>query len=201
MACAGECQNFLEGGGNTAQLRSRCREAFTKLFRKCRFDKMPRVYAVGSRGSAFDRFKTAHNGAGSTDYVAMLIDSEDRVADIEQPWDHLRRRDRWSRHAGATDDQVLLMVTSMETWIVADRDALRERFGSSLNENRLPPLDDLESRGRDDAFNALKRATGNGYEKGRVSFELVGRLDPSTLQQHLPSFHRARRILDEKLSS
>ena len=194
---------FIEGGGDTAQLKNRCREAFRKLFENCGFrGRMPKLSAVGTRANAFDRFKTALSDSGDTDFAMMLVDSEDPVDNIESTWEHLANRpdDQWQRPNGASDDQVLFMTTCMETWIVADRDALREKFGQDLNENQLPVLVDLESRHRDDVYQRLRRATSNGYSKGRVSFELVGSLDPVTLEQHLPSFCRARRILNEKLS-
>ena len=162
---------------------------------------MPRVRALGSREAVFDRFETAHGDPMNSDQVLMLIDSEDRITDVDRTWDHLRRRDGWSRPEGATDDQVLFMTTCMETWIVADRDALREKFGRNLNENQLLALIDLENRSRDDVYQRIRRATSNGYSKGRISFELVESLNPDTLEQHLPSFRRARRILDEKLGN
>ena len=85
---------------------------------------MPKLSAVGSRESAFDRFETALSDTDNSDFVALLIDSEDPITDVERTWDHLRQRDGWSRPEGGTDDQVLFMTTSMETWIVADRSAL-----------------------------------------------------------------------------
>ena len=160
---------------------------------------MPKLSAVGSRESAFDRFKTALSDTDNSDFVALLIDSEDSITDVERTWDHLRQRDGWSKPEGATDDQVLFMTTSMETWIVADRSALRNRFARDFNENRLPPLVDLEDRRQDGVFARLKRATNNRYSKGAISFELLGSLDPGTLEEHLPSFRRARRILNGKL--
>ena len=51
------------------------------------------------------------------------------VSDIEETWVHLHRRDSWRRPRGARNDQVLLMTTCMETWIVADHTSLREHFG------------------------------------------------------------------------
>ena len=162
---------------------------------------MPKLSAVGSRQSVLDRFRTAHRDAEDGVFVTMLVDSEDPVSDIERTWEHLRRRDQWAKPDSETDDQVLFMTTCMETWIVADRDALQERFGRSLNENQLPPLVDLESRSRNDVHGRLRRATSNGYSKGKVSFELLGGLDPRVLEQHLPSFRRVRRIPGEKLNS
>ncbi len=95
----------------------------------------------------------------------------------------------------------MLMTTSMETWIAADRDALRERYGRHLRENALPSTVNLENRHRNDVLRALQNATNSRYKKGEESFTILGNLNPDTLEQHLPSFRRARRILNEKLGS
>ena len=160
---------------------------------------MPRMFPSGRRESAHEDFKNEASKSTGRDLVFLLVDSEDRVADINRPWDHLRRREGWSKPGGVNDEQAMLMTTSMETWIVADRDALREKYGSQLRENALPPLNDLENRSRQDVFQGLRNATNNGYEKGAMSFEVLGKLNPDTLEQHLPSFKRARRILNQKL--
>lgn len=39
----------------------------------------------------------------------------------------------------------------------------------------------------------------NKYEKGKRSFEVLAVLSRTTLEQHLPSFKRARKELAEKL--
>lgn len=163
---------------------------------------MPRLFACGGRNAVFEDFATAHANADDGDYVAMLIDSEDPMTDIERAWDHLRQRDRWPRPEGAEDEQVLLMVTCMETWIATDRSTLHSHYGNGLQASALPALTIMESRTRDSVQNALVRATrncNNAYEKGRRSFEVLGKLDPDALQSHLPSFDRCKRILDEKL--
>ena len=160
---------------------------------------MPKLVAVGSREAVFNRFKTALSDTGDSDFVAMLVDSEDPVRNIEQTWGHLHRRDGWSQPRGTDDDQVLFMTTCMETWIAADREVLGSKFGRGFNQNQLPALVDLENRSRNDVYTRLRQATSNGYTKVRVSYELLGELNPGTLEQHLPSFRRARRILNEKL--
>ena len=162
---------------------------------------MPRIHAAGSRRDAFDRFTTAHDNVGENDYVAMLIDSESQVTNAERPWDHLANRpgDRWSKPPGATDDQVLLMTTSMETWIAADRELLHRRFPRNFNANPLPDVSALEEKSPAEVLNALKRATNRRYEKKAISFEFLGNVDPEVLGT-LRSFRRTRRVLDSKLS-
>lgn len=70
--------------------------------------------------------------------VFMLIDSEDPMANIEATWPHLKVRDGWEKPENAGDEQVLMMTTCMETWIVADRAALKSHFGQNLQESGLP---------------------------------------------------------------
>ena len=67
----------------------------------------------------------------------------------------------------------------------------------------MPPTNDLENRSKDDVQTALKDATKNCgrdrmYEKGKRSFELLGRLDPEKLKD-LPHFSRLWNVLDKKL--
>jgi hypothetical protein len=90
------------------------------------------------------------------------------------------------------------MSTCMETWIVADRATLHAHYGRCLQESALPAVIDLEKRDRHEVHEKLVHASrncSNAYAKGKRSFEVVGKLDPAILRQHLPSFVRADRIL------
>jgi len=197
---------YLEGGAagaDSKELQIRCRGGFRKLLEKSGYEgRMPRLHACGSRDGAFDDFKIGHGEKSAGDYVAMWIDSEDPLADLEATWQHLKGRDNWAKPVGATDDQVLFMTTCMETLIIADRAALRKHYGDRLQDSALPPLPDLETRARHDVQDALLRATRhctNAYAKGKRSFEVLAKLTPGTLERNLPSFARSRRILNEKL--
>lgn len=199
---------YLEGGGNSKEEKIRCREAFASLLKSQGFrGRMPRLSACGGRGAAFDDFKTAHASAKPGHFVGLLIDSEDPLAMPTEPlqqqtWEHLRQRDDWVQPNGATDDQVLLMTTCMETWIAADRETLRAHYGQALNENQLPPSTQLESRHRHTVQDALQNATStcsNAYRKGKRSYEILGKLKPVVLAALLPSFARTMAILEQKL--
>ena len=194
---------YLEGGGDSKAGKIACQKGFRTLLEKCGLKgRMPRLVARGSRNNAYDNFRAAHENAAPADYIALLVDSEDPIADINATWNHLRQRDGWPRPPGAAAEQVLLMTTCMETWIAADRDALRGRYGHLLYDSALPPLEDMEKRDRHDVQNRLERATRDcrePYAKGPHSFAVLGRLNPNTLDEHLPSFQRARRILADRL--
>lgn len=193
---------YLEGGGDSKDLHTLCRKGFRKLIENCGFTGyMPRLVACGGRDSAFDDFKIAHANKSNSDYVAMLIDSEDPLTDSDA-WEHLKERDGWNRPLDSEDDQVLFMTTCMETWIVADRDALTKHYGSKLQKSALPPLVDLESRSRHDVQNDLFHATrdcSNAYKKGKRSFAVLEKLSPNELESHLISFVRVKQILENRL--
>jgi hypothetical protein len=194
---------YIEGGGDSKELHVRCREGFRKLLEKCGFaGRLPRLVACGTRNAAFGDFRVAHEQATASEFVGLLVDSEDPVADVNAPWIHLKSRDQWSMPDGAAEVQVLLMTTCMETWIVSDRSALTSHYGQALQESALPPLMDLEDRAREDIQNKLVHATrncGNRYEKGRRSFEILSKLDPNVMSPALPSFARLRSILSTRL--
>ena len=195
---------YVEGGGPPGRSTNiRCREGFRKLLAKCGLDNSWfQVTACGGGGDARNDFRDAHADAGDQYYVALLIDSESPVANIEETWEHLTKKHNWQRPPDARDDQVLFMTTCMETWIVADRSALRAHFGQCLLVSELPDLDSLEELRRGTVKDRLQDATRScpaPYDKGRNSFEMLGRLDPTVLEELLPSFRRARRILTDKL--
>lgn len=197
---------FVEGAAKGQRdckyLQVRCRESFHKLIGKCGVPRNPAIKVCGGRDQAYKNFTTAHLNAAAGDYVAMLVDSEDPMADIEQAWAHLKIRDNWNKPSNATDEQVLLMSTCMETWIASDRPVLRQHYGANLQESALPSLHDMESRNRHTIQDALVQATQNcknAYQKGLRSFEILEMLNPVELRKHLPSFVRCERLLREKL--
>jgi hypothetical protein len=191
---------YIEGGGDGRDLKIRCRRGFRKLLEKMNLPRMPGTVACGGRGIAFDKFETA---VASGDDAVLLVDSEDPVRG-RTAWAHLKARDDWDQPTGTRDDQAQLMVTSMETWIVADHDALRRVFGADLRENALPPLVNLEARSRQDVLLSLQRATRDCgrdrmYRKGDRSFEVLAELDPTTLKEHLPHFKTFNDMLKDRL--
>lgn len=204
---------FIEGGAsgaNSKEITIRCQKAFHRLLERMDLGlegRKPKLRASGGRDRVFRDFRTEMQ-AGDHDFIAMWIDSEEPMANIERTWKHLAAVTtvtRWQQPEGAEDDQVLFMTTCMETWIVADREALRQHYRpkQSLKESSLPSTSDLETRERNVVQQALERATKdctNRYAKGGRSFEVFEKLDPALLKRQLPSFARVYRILKARLA-
>jgi len=195
---------YVEGGGDNRATRTRCREGFARLIEKAGFEgRMPRIVACGKRGAAFSDFETAVKWAASDEYPLLLVDSESAVIGTDR-WAHLKKKDGWNRPHNATDDQLHLMVQCMETWIVADPDAVRDFFGQHLIESALPATGSLETHSKDDIQSSLEKATSQcgrdrAYRKGKRPFQLLGQLDAGKLRKLLPHFSRFCECLNNKL--
>lgn len=195
---------YVEGGGNTNALRTRCREGFSEFFRKAGLEgRMPRIVASGGRQQAFDDFCTALKTAGAERFIVLLVDSEATVEAGHGPWTHLRSRDDWDRPEEAADENVHLMVQCMEAWLLADRETLTTFYGNEFNRSALPAKNEIEDIAKKDILNGLKAATRHcskkgEYGKGRHSFEILARIDPAKLTGASPHARRLVKTLIEK---
>lgn len=189
---------YAEGGGDSQLQDTLFRQGWAGFFKSAGLSgRMPRVVRGKGRERTFDLFVTALRNRRDDELPLLLLDSEDPVASSHTAWQHLKDRDGWDRPTGASNDQAFLMVQAMETWLISDRNLLREFFGADLRENQLPAWPDLEAVPKDDVLRALDTATAacgrNRYAKGRTSFRLLERLDPQTVKSKCP---HAKALLD-----
>ena len=168
---------YVEGGGDSGALRSRCREGFRTFLEKAGFRGcMPRIVACGGRQSAFDMFRTA---CESHRTAVLLIDSEDCVQGTSS-WEHLARRpgDGFVAPKNAAGDQCRLMVVCMESWFLADKDALSKFFGQGFKKDALPQNENIEAVSKEDVYSGLRNASAHcktkaPYGKGEHSFRIL----------------------------
>lgn len=190
---------YVEGGGDSAALRTACRQGFTQFITGAGIRRKPRVVACGSRRDAYDSYCTA---VANGEDAVLLVDSEAPVAaeyqqgqDSEwQPWQHLKHRpgDRWEKPEGATDTDCHLMVQCMESWLIADPVTLTAFFGQGFRKNQLPATTTaVESVAKKRIYSALANATKDSktkaqYGKGEHSFKLLGKIDPTKVTVACP---------------
>jgi hypothetical protein len=139
--------------------------------------------------------------------VDECIENEKSYPNHENPYFYYQYKDgnpvinvKTEGQVDAKDDQAQMMATCIETWIMADHEALRNYFGSHLRENALIPLDGLESRSRHELLEALKSSTNDcgrnkGYEKGERSFQILAKLNTKLLEENLLYFKRFKDTL------
>lgn len=187
---------YVEGGGESAALHGVCREGFRKFLLSAGLaGRMPRIVACGSRDAAYQDFRTAMKDRPPDELPLLVVDSESAVARGVSPWQHLRQRDSWRRPPGSHDNQAFLMVQRMESWFLADREALAQFFGAGFKQAVIPAWPDLEAVERQRVYEVLAKATADcrrRYAKGKVSFELLAVVRAGRVEAASP--HAARLI-------
>ena len=180
---------YIEGGGDAKSLKARFREGWNRFFQMAGVAKRVKIVRGGGRKQTFDRFVTAVSEPSPSDLPILLVDSESAVQPEHSVWKHLRTRDNWPRPQNASDDQAFLMVQFMETWFLADREALQRYFGARFRKKELKEWPQLEAVAKATVLTALDRATAQcskRYEKGKVSFELLAKIDPGRVAEACP---------------
>ena len=189
---------YVEGGGDSnssKSLRPACREGFRTFIEKAGLGgMMPKIVACGGREKAYDKFKIAHLNKDETSL--LLVDAEESVQETGS-WRHLKVREDWDCPDGATEDQCHLMVEVMESWFLADRDALKEFYGQGYRQNALrqnPQIEQIAKRNVLDGLDRAARETSKrGYHKGAHSFEILAELDPEKIMNVSP---HAKRLIE-----
>ena len=173
---------FVEGGAK-GNLAKQCRGAFGSFLQKAGVARQGfQVIACGSRGDAYSKFGSAVRKGQA---AILLVDAESPVT-AAGPWQHLRQSDRWNRPRGATDDQCHLMVQIMESWFLADADALESYYGQGFRKQALPGNPNVEQVPKQDVLDGLDRSARNtrkrNYSKGKDGFEILASLDPAKVR-------------------
>jgi hypothetical protein len=178
---------YIEGGGQTKNLKTPLRIGFQKFLKDLRFSAKEKgldfeVVMSGGRSDAYDKFKIAMKVNTDT-YNYLLVDSESDVLETKSTWQYLKDRTEDKYEKVGEDDQCHLMVQCMETWFVADAIALKKVFKGDLDESKLPKNTNLETAEKDDVQKKLEDATNGKYHKRNKAKEILEVLDPTVIRK------------------
>ncbi len=186
---------YMEGGGKGHNTKAALRQGMDEFLGPIKQEARNKYWRwklvpCGSRNDAFNGFKNAvRNGVAGI--IVLLVDAEGSVETFAR--EHLKSRDGWDL-SFAADDKVHLMIQTMETWIVADTEALADYYGQNFQESALSSRNDLEIATKTEIAQALKqatRATQKGvYHKIRHASDLLKRIDSSKVRNRCPSCER-----------
>ena len=153
---------YAEGGGDSDELKSQMRQAFSEFFDKTHLKTCkPRVIACGSRSNAFNDFRMAIDQGRN---ALLLVDSETPVSAAHQqgshflPWAHLKCRDNWDKPDKASDADCHLMVQVMESWFLVDWETVATFFGQGFKTSPRP-TQSIEKMDKNSVYGALEKAT------------------------------------------
>jgi hypothetical protein len=194
---------YVEGGGYNEDTITRCRQGFAAYCIKAAPGKpRPRIVPCGGRNQTFDKFKAAAQTSKTGDLCVLLVDAEGRVT-ASTPVEYLRSRDKWD-FSSLQAHQVFLMVQTMESWFLADRETLATFYDGGFLPNSLPgSATNIEIIRKEDIDLALKKATRKTNTKGEYhkinhGAALLALIDPSKVEiasPHAASFHKFLRGL------
>jgi hypothetical protein len=193
---------FVEGGGDQPRTLTECRKGFRLLFERALGDRSrPGISACGSRQEAYKDFCRSIEQNPDT-FALLLVDAEDSVAEGENVWTHLKKRDAWRRPASAQDNQAHLMVQCMEAWFLADPQKLVDFYGHGFKRDALRRNPQVEAIAKQDVMECLERATRDteAYHKTRHAFAILATLDPATIRQRSPHAEELFSVLLDKLA-
>lgn len=187
---------YLEGGGNGAQSKAMLRQGMGEFLRELRSRARAKslrwkIVACGGRDRAFQAFRDSVLRRDASVSV-LVVDAEGPLSTA--PRRHLAARDGWDFRF-SSERGVQLMVQAMETWIVADPNALAAYYGTDFASNVLPrPGSNLEAVAPREIESLLSRSARRTrkrkYRKIRDGSALLARIDPAAVQGRCPSCKR-----------
>lgn len=155
-----EVRIYIEGGGDTGSQKGWLRTGFSEFLSELRDWARSRrqrfsIICCGGRDSTLEDFRNALQDHPDA-FNILLIDAEDSV--VLSPRAHLEKRDGW-KLADLEEEQVHLMVALMESWFLADQEALEKFFGAGFRGNALPQRTNVEENPKADVEKGLNDAT------------------------------------------
>ena len=156
-----EIRIYVEGGNEYKDSLTKIREGFTNFFHNSNetyIDKI-HVIACGSRFRAYKDFIIAWE-SNSDCINILLVDSETEVSSI--PCAHLKTEDPdfW-KFENCHERHIHLMVQVMESWFLADKEALKTFYGNGFREEKLPCDTQVDTISKGTIEVKLKAATRN----------------------------------------
>jgi hypothetical protein len=151
--------------------------------------------AARSKRCYFDLIAT--EGTPAQDFQAALKSHPDAwnvlLLDGEDPQEFQLRRKSLE---GCDPDSIFWMVQIMESWFLADVDALKSLFGGSLSKGN-PKVEEIP---KEDVLERLKKAANGEYHKVKHGIKLLELIDPARVRKAARNCDRMFRLILARLS-
>lgn len=146
-----EIKLYVEGGGKgshkraTIKLQQGFDSFFGELKQAARKKKISfRIIPAGNTQSTYDDFIFSVANSPAQSFNLLLVDSDGAVADGETARAFLQKKYKGWKLQTIADHQCHLMVQIMESWFIADVDALKSFYGQGFQESPIPKNKNVE---------------------------------------------------------
>ncbi len=199
-----EIRIYIEGGGDKKDTKKAIRIGFSEFLKDLRQIAQKKrirwqIIICGSRQNAFGDFKNALK-ANPNAFNVLLVDAEAPVNTT--PCQHLKQRYDWDI-SNVDDEHCHLMVQTMEAWLIADIDTLKQFYGQWFQDNAIPKNPDVENIDKKQLEPSLKAATRNTrkgeYHKIQHASKLLALLEADKVRQAAPHCDRLFTTLIQKM--
>ena len=162
-----EIKLYVEGGGkhtskNATIKLQRGFDAFLRELKELAKSKhIPfKIIPLGSIEDTYKEFDLSVRKSQQT-FNLLLVDSDKAVPPGESARAFLQREHRKWKLKIADDEQCHLMAQTMESWFIADVEALKNYYGQDFNDKALPKAKNVETIDKLRVESGLKAATKN----------------------------------------
>jgi len=192
-----EIKLYVEGGGKGSHKRATIKlqqgfDAFLRELKDAARDKKIsfKVIPSGSTTDTFEEFIFSVENSPQS-FNLLLVDSDEAIADGETARDFLQRKYKKWKLQKIEVEQCHLMVQVMESWFIADVEALKDFYGQNFRESAIPKHQkNVEAIEKATVENSLKKATAKTqkgeYQKIGHGAKILEKINPRKVRDAAP---------------
>lgn len=204
-----EIKLYVEGGGKGSHKRAtiKLQQGFNAFFArlKCAAQSKKisfKIIPAGNTQSTYDDFIFSVTNSPQS-FNLLLVDSDAALKENESARDFLQKKYKKWKLQTVKDEQCHLMVQIMESWFIADIDALKKLYGQAFNESAIPKNKNVEAIAKEKIESSLKTATvktqKKEYHKIEHGAKLLELIDPQKVRDSAPNCERLFQIISQKI--
>ena len=199
-----EIKLYVEGGGKGSHKRAtiKLQQGFDSFFKEikelARSKKISfKIIPAGNTQSTYDDFIFSVENSPQS-FNLLLVDSDDALGENEPARSFLQKKYKKWKLKTVKDEQCHLMVRIMESWLIADVDALKEFYGQGFNAGAIPKNRNVEEITKEQIEKSLKSAIAktnkNEYHKIEHGAKLLEKINPKKVCEAAP---HCEKLFDE----
>ena len=195
-----EIKLYVEGGGKgshklaTIKLQQGFDAFFRDLKNAARAKKISfKIIPSSNTQTTYEDFLISVRNSPQS-FNLLLVDSDEAIAENETARDFLQKKYKKWLLKTIKDEQCHLMVQIMESWFLADVDALKSFYGREFKESAIPKRKNVETIAKDTVEKSLAAATAKTqkaeYHKIEHGAKILELINPQKVRESAPHCKR-----------